>query len=91
MASENKKEEVAYYSGEPIYQSRRKLSLSEQERLLNWHPLLTGYCPECQAEIPHALMQTDWQCQQCDWRLVDQQRENTVMASRIVSGSGVSA
>lgn len=69
MANENKKEEAAYYNREPVYQSGRELSLSEKEQLLNWHPLLTGCCPECKAKIAYEPTQVDWQCQQCDWRL----------------------
>lgn len=61
-------EGAAYYNGELIYQPP-ELSYEEKLEMLDWHPLFTGRCPNC--EMP--LFQIDepgihWDCEQCGWK-----------------------
>ena len=58
----------SYYNGELIVQPAQIWSQLQQLELLDWHPLFTGRCPECERAIvqvvPH---QVHWDCAACGW------------------------
>ncbi|HEY9663829.1 MAG TPA: hypothetical protein V6C65_35725 [Allocoleopsis sp.] len=60
---------AAYYNGELILQPEPRLNLEQQLALLDWHPLFTGRCPQCEQPIAcHDPVQVHWDCPQCGWR-----------------------
>ncbi|MGG6294978.1 hypothetical protein ACQ4M4_11175 [Leptolyngbya sp. AN02str] len=60
---------ASYYNGELILQSKSSLSAQEQEELLDWHPLFTGRCPECEMPIlAQDSPQVHWDCGNCGWK-----------------------
>jgi predicted RNA-binding Zn-ribbon protein involved in translation (DUF1610 family) len=57
---------AGYYDGELVLQPEHYLSTEERLEILNTHPLFTGVCPECGAEIePQQRMHYD--CEACGW------------------------
>jgi hypothetical protein len=57
----------ATYNDEFILQPQQSLSQSEQLALLDWHPLFTGRCPECEMPIVETGSQ-HWNCANCGWK-----------------------
>jgi len=62
-------EGASYYNGELILTPEQRWSQMEQLNLLDWHPMFTGRCPECEM----AITQTDpprvhWDCSGCGWK-----------------------
>ncbi len=62
-------EGASYYNGELILTPEQRWSQEEQVDLLDWHPMFTGRCPECERPIA----QTDpprvhWDCSECGWK-----------------------
>lgn len=60
---------ASYYNGELILQPQQSWSQVEQLALLDWYPLFTGRCPDC--EMP--MTQRDpafvyWDCAHCGWK-----------------------
>jgi hypothetical protein len=58
------------YNGEWIPVPHHRLTPEIQIQLLDWHPIFSGHCPNC--EIPIATPEDsklDWHCLQCDWNL----------------------
>lgn len=57
----------ATYEGDELVIDRDPVKeLVRRQNLLNWHPLFTGRCPECEMPIsdpgvPH------WDCPECGW------------------------
>jgi len=68
-------EGASYYGGELVIEPIQHWTRGQKIALLDWHPMFTGRCPDCErtlrgAELP--LMQTHparvyWDCQ-CGWR-----------------------
>jgi len=58
---------AAYYNGELILQPSQRMSLERKLELLDWHPLFTGRCPECEMPIPDEGDRVHWDCQSCGW------------------------
>jgi hypothetical protein len=60
---------ASYYNGELILQTRQQRTLEEQLDILNWHPIFTGRCPNCEMPIsetePHRVY---WDCDRCGWK-----------------------
>jgi hypothetical protein len=62
-------EGASYYNGELILQPKPSLTTQEQADLLDWHPLFTGRCPECEMPIPaQDPPQVHWDCESCGWK-----------------------
>ena len=57
---------ASYYNGELILH-RPSLSPSELVELLDWHPLFTGRCPECEMPIQSDPLPLHWDCVHCGW------------------------
>jgi hypothetical protein len=55
-----------YYAGDWIPQPFPTLTEDEQLALLDWHPLFTGRCPNCERPIAEAV-KGRWQCGHCEW------------------------
>ena len=58
---------ASYYNGELILH-RPSLHPSEQLEMLDWHPLFTGRCPECEMPIQNNLLPLHWDCGICGWK-----------------------
>lgn len=61
--------EGASYDGELILTPEQRWNQEEQAELLDWHPMFTGRCPECE----RPMIQTDpprvhWDCSECGWK-----------------------
>ena len=69
-------EGASYYAGELMIEPIQRWTREQKIALLDWHPMFTGRCPDCErtlrgAELP--LVQTHparvcWDCQECGWR-----------------------
>ncbi|WP_346293953.1 hypothetical protein [Sphaerothrix gracilis] len=59
---------AAFYNGELILQPEQRLSLAERWALLDWHPLFTGRCPECERSLPYERSRVHWDCEGCGWK-----------------------
>jgi hypothetical protein len=60
---------ASYYNGELILQPETRLTQAEQLRLLDWHPVFTGRCPECEMPIIQTYPpRVHWDCLACGWR-----------------------
>jgi hypothetical protein len=58
----------ATYAGEAIEQSATPRTQEERWALLNWHPLFTGRCPNCEMPLRQTSpRQVHWDCQHCGW------------------------
>lgn len=55
-----------YYMGDWIPQPFPTLTEAEQLALLDWHPLFTGRCPNCEMPVAE-LVEGRWTCGHCDW------------------------
>jgi hypothetical protein len=57
---------ASYYNGELVLQPRQ---LSDEERLemLDWHPLFTGRCPNCEMPISPEPVRRYYDCSKCGW------------------------
>ena len=61
-------EGASYYAGELVIEPTQRWMREQKLALLDWHPMFTGRCPDCE----RSLMQTHparvyWDCQ-CGWR-----------------------
>ena len=57
------------YLGKTIAEPNTDLSTEDQLALLDWHPIFTGRCPECEMPIlPTDPPRIYWDCEHCDWR-----------------------
>ena len=57
------------YGNEEIAPLIDRLSLEQKLELLDWHPIFTGRCPNC--EMPIRLQsppQVHWDCEACAWK-----------------------
>ena len=69
-------EGASYYAGELVIDPIQRWTREQKIALLDWHPMFTGRCPDCErtlrgAELP--LVQTHparvcWDCQECGWK-----------------------
>ncbi len=60
-------EGAAYYNGELVLQPEQRRTLQQKWELLDWHPMFTGRCPEC--EVPISVTDSvPWDCQSCGWK-----------------------
>jgi len=62
-------EGASYYAGELVIEPTQRWTREQKLALLDWHPMFTGRCPDCE----RTLMQTHparvyWDCQECEWR-----------------------
>lgn len=59
----------SYYNGELILTPEQHWNREEQADLLDWHPMFTGRCPECELPIGQTdLPQVHWDCSECGWK-----------------------
>ena len=61
-------ERASYYNGELILQPKQRWTPLQQLELLDYHPMFTGRCPNC--EMPFLKYETPpvhWGCNQCGW------------------------
>ncbi|MBN8561059.1 MAG: hypothetical protein J0L70_11080 [Leptolyngbya sp. UWPOB_LEPTO1] len=62
--------EGASYSGnELVINTIQRWTREQQIALLNWHPMFTGRCPNCE----RTMLQTQparvhWDCEHCEWK-----------------------
>jgi hypothetical protein len=59
-------EGAGFYDGELILQPAMVRS-ERQLELLNWHPLFTGRCPNCETPIACTEPPVHWDCSHCGW------------------------
>jgi hypothetical protein len=62
-------EGASYYAGELVIEPIQRWPREQKLALLDWHPMFTGRCPNCE----RSLVQTHpervhWDCQECEWR-----------------------
>jgi hypothetical protein len=58
---------ASYYNGELILH-RPGLGPAELLAMLDWHPLFTGRCPECEVPICNDPPPSAWSCAHCGWQ-----------------------
>ena len=66
----------SYYAGELVMESVQHWTREQKLALLDWHPMFTGRCPDCERTLRGAelsLMQTHparvyWDCEECGWK-----------------------
>lgn len=62
-------EHRSFYNGEEIIQPQQRWTRSEQLDLLDYHPLFTGRCPQCERPFPrYDRPPVHWDCPSCDWK-----------------------
>ncbi|EKU96969.1 hypothetical protein Lepto7375DRAFT_0899 [Leptolyngbya sp. PCC 7375] len=60
--------EGGYYAGDWIPQLRTQITDEQQLALLDWHPLFTGRCPNCEMPIRETTPpRVHWDCHECGW------------------------
>lgn len=58
----------SFYNGEEIIQPPQRWTREEQLDLLDWHPLFTGRCPQCELPYPrYEKPPVHWDCPECGW------------------------
>jgi hypothetical protein len=55
-----------YYLGDWIPQPFPEMTEAEKLALLDWHPLFTGRCPNCEMPIAESD-EGQWKCGHCEW------------------------
>jgi hypothetical protein len=60
---------AAYYGGDLVLTPMQRWTTAQKLALLDWHPLFTERCPNCE----RSLIQTNparvhWDCQECGWQ-----------------------
>lgn len=61
-------EGASYYNGELILQPPQRWTREEQLELIEWHPLFTGFCPQCGAFFDRDYTaRVHWDCAECGW------------------------
>ena len=60
-------EGASYYGGDLVLEPVQRLSLEQRLELLDWHPLFTGRCPNCERAIA-SEGQVHWDCGHCGWK-----------------------
>jgi hypothetical protein len=55
-----------YYNSELVVQPPQ-LGLQQQLDLLDWHPIFTGRCPNCERSIAFEASRLHWDCASCGW------------------------
>lgn len=69
VAEEWEPDGASYYNGELILTPEQQLTLDQRFALLDWHPLFTGRCPECERAIaPTVPPQVHLDCPHCHWK-----------------------
>lgn len=60
--------EGGYYAGDWIPQLRTHITDEQRLALLDWHPLFTGRCPNCEIPIRQTTPpRVHWDCGACGW------------------------
>jgi hypothetical protein len=62
---------ASYYNGEIVLQPQQHWTQEEQLEMLDWHPLFTGKCPQCDASFSKDYTaRVHWDCpnQECGWK-----------------------
>ncbi|MGD1950744.1 MAG: hypothetical protein ACFB14_14020 [Leptolyngbyaceae cyanobacterium] len=58
----------ATYNGEIIPAPVVRYTPEQQLALLDWHPIFTGRCPNCEMPITQTQpARVHWDCGHCDW------------------------
>ncbi len=61
-------EGATYYNGELIVQLQQHWTREQQLELIDWHPMFTGRCPQCNAEFHRDwTARVHWDCPECGW------------------------
>ncbi|MBD1847798.1 hypothetical protein H6F89_31315 [Cyanobacteria bacterium FACHB-63] len=56
-----------HYAGEEIVEPVQRWTEAEKLALLDWHPMFTGRCPNCEVTIPFGERSL-WKCDHCGWK-----------------------
>ncbi|MEW6496464.1 MAG: hypothetical protein AB1589_28660 [Cyanobacteriota bacterium] len=57
------------YDGEPVPTPRQRFTPESKLELLDYHPMFTGRCPQCEMPFPkYKTPPIHWDCPQCGWR-----------------------
>ena len=57
-----------YYSGDPISPITDRLTLEQKLDLMDWHPIFTGRCPNCETPMLETQPpRVHWDCSECSW------------------------
>ncbi|MGR3279426.1 hypothetical protein ACSYAD_30630 [Acaryochloris marina NIES-2412] len=58
----------AFYNGTPIAPPSNHLTTEQKLDLLDWHPVFTGRCPNCERPIRETTPPLGhWDCAECGW------------------------
>jgi hypothetical protein len=61
-------EGASYYAGELIIDAVQRFNREQRLEMLDWHPVFTGRCPDCEQTIAvENPAQTHWDCA-CGWK-----------------------
>lgn len=59
----------AFYNGDHIAPILDRLTIEQKLELLDWHPIFTGRCPNCEMLIRETTpTRVHWDCGECDWK-----------------------
>ena len=62
-------EGASYYGSELVIEPLQRWTREQKIALLDWHPMFTGRCPDCERSIAQTLpARVYWDCQECGWR-----------------------
>lgn len=60
---ETAEDDQVYYAGEEVVQPVQRFSTQQKLALLDWHPMFTSRCPQCETPI----LRSPWECDHCGW------------------------
>ncbi|MGG6269096.1 hypothetical protein ACQ4M3_25490 [Leptolyngbya sp. AN03gr2] len=62
-------ENSSYYAGELIETPNPHWTKEQQIELLNWHPMSTGRCPNCERSLQQTHpVRVHSSCEHCGWK-----------------------
>jgi hypothetical protein len=61
-------EGASFYGDELIITPEQRWTREQQLELLDWHPLFTGRCPNCERPLVKTDLQPHWDCLHCHWK-----------------------
>jgi hypothetical protein len=60
---------AAYYNGELVQQLTQQRTEQERLDLLDWHPMFTNRCPDCEMPMHETIpRRVHWDCEACGWK-----------------------
>jgi hypothetical protein len=61
-------EGASFYADELIITPEQRWTRAQKLELLDWHPVFTGRCPNCERSLFKTKLQPHWDCPHCHWK-----------------------